>query len=199
MAQPLGDAFASQLSHLIHAYLLVLGVGWLSSVFVLGSAAPLPWVPVLNPLELTQLAVVALMFGYLRSRKREPREWLPFVGAAAFAWITTVTLRATHFLGGVPWSDAMLSSNLVQTSLTVVWSVLGVAAWIAGSRYGHRLLWLAGALLMGAVLLKLVLVDRQHLGNLLGIGSFIAYGLLCTVVGYFAPAPPRERDREVTA
>jgi uncharacterized membrane protein len=37
----------------------------------------------------------------------------------------------------------------------------------------------------------LLLVDRTHLGNLWGIGSFIAYGLLCTVIGYFAPAPPR--------
>jgi uncharacterized membrane protein len=26
---------------------------------------------------------------------------------------------------------------------------------------------------------------------MLGIASFIAYGLLCTVIGYFAPAPPR--------
>lgn len=60
-----------------------------------------------------------------------------------------------------------------------------------GSRRGQRTLWLAGALLMAVVLAKLLLVDRQHLGNLLGIVSFIAYGLLCTVVGYLAPAPPR--------
>ena len=46
---------------------------------------------------------------------------------------------------------------------------------------------------MGAVLLKLVLLDRQHLGNLWGIASFMGYGLLCVVVGYLAPAPPRER------
>ena len=63
--------------------------------------------------------------------------------------------------------------------------------WVIGSRRGQRMLWLAGAVLMGVVLAKLVFVDRQHLGNLLGIGSFIAYGLLCTVVGYLAPAPPR--------
>jgi uncharacterized membrane protein len=44
---------------------------------------------------------------------------------------------------------------------------------------------------MGVVLAKLVFVDRQNLGDLLGIGSFVAYGLLCTLVGYFAPAPPR--------
>ena len=39
----------------------------------------------------------------------------------------------------------------------------------------------------------------QHLGNLLGIGSFIAYGLLCTLVGYFAPAPPRAVAEEANA
>ena len=72
--------------------------------------------------------------------------------------------------------------------------MLGVVAWIIGSRRGRRGLWLAGAILMGVVLAKLVLVDRQHLGNLLGIGSFIAYGLLCTVVGYLAPAPPRRNE-----
>jgi len=48
------------------------------------------------------------------------------------------------------------------------------------------------------VLAKLVLVDRRHLGDLLGIGSFLAFGLMCTLVGWFAPAPPRaggESDR----
>jgi uncharacterized membrane protein len=48
------------------------------------------------------------------------------------------------------------------------------------------------------VLLKLLLVDREHLGNLFGIGSFMAYGLLCTVIGYLAPAPPRQATVEPT-
>jgi uncharacterized membrane protein len=51
-------------------------------------------------------------------------------------------------------------------------------------------------MLMAVVLAKLLLVDRQHLGNLFGIASFIAYGLLCTLVGYLAPAPPREAAEE---
>ena len=89
--------------------------------------------------------------------------------------------RQVHFWGGVPWDAALLSSSLAQTTLTVLWSVLGVVGWVVGSRRGQRGLWLAAAVLMGVVLAKLVLVDRQHLGNLLGIGSFIAYGLLCTV------------------
>ena len=48
---------------------------------------------------------------------------------------------------------------------------------------------------MAVVLLKLLLVDRNHLGNLTGIVSFIAYGLLCTLVGYLAPAPPRSQEQ----
>ncbi|MEP6897431.1 MAG: DUF2339 domain-containing protein, partial [Rhodanobacter sp.] len=60
-----------------------------------------------------------------------------------------------------------------------------------GSRRGQRLVWLAGAVTMGVVLAKLLFVDRSHLGNLFGIASFIAYGLLCTVIGYLAPAPPK--------
>lgn len=49
---------------------------------------------------------------------------------------------------------------------------------------------------MGVVLAKLLLIDRGNLGDLLGIGAFIAYGLLCTLVGWLAPAPPRGRGNE---
>lgn len=51
----------------------------------------------------------------------------------------------------------------------------------------------------------MLLVDRGNLGDLLGIGAFIAYGLLCTLVGWLAPAPPRRvltnqnNDGEVSA
>ena len=88
----------------------------------------------------------------------------------------------------------MLDNTEVQTALTVVWSVLGVLGWIFGSRRGDRVLWGAGAALMAIVLLKLLLIDRGHLGNIFGIISFIAYGLLCTAVGYFAPAPPKREN-----
>lgn len=110
---------------------------------------------------------------------------------AGFAFITAATMRATHHLGGVAGDDNLWASVLTQTALAVVWSVLGVLGWIYGSRRRQRTLWLSGAALMGVVLAKLLLVDRAHLGNLFGIVSFIAYGLLCTVIGYFAPAPPR--------
>ncbi|MCY1447960.1 hypothetical protein D9M71_646040 [compost metagenome] len=148
----------------------------------------------LNPLELAQLAVLALLAAWLW-RGQAPlalqARRVPLLAVAGFVALTSITLHAVHHWGGVSWDGRLWSSTLAQTSLTVVWSVLGVISWVWGSRRGQRALWLVGAVLMGVVLAKLVLIDRQHLGNLLGIASFIAYGLLCTVVGYLAPAPPR--------
>ena len=101
------------------------------------------------------------------------------------------TLRAVHHWASLPWQPHLLDAMLSQTSLTVVWSICGVSAWILGSKRGSRPIWLAGAVLMGIVLGKLVLVDRQHMGNIPGIVSFLAVGVLLTVVGYFAPSPPK--------
>ncbi|WP_202844121.1 DUF2339 domain-containing protein [Luteimonas saliphila] len=173
----------------------LLALWWVGTQFAAGAAAPLPWVPLFNPLEIGQLLALVLLVRWLWS-DQAPRALVslrvPLLSAAGFLWITQVTLRAVHHWAGVPWDAGMMDDTLAQTGLTVVWSLLGVIGWIAGSRRGQRMLWLAGAVLMGVVLAKLVLVDRQHLGDLLGIGSFIAYGLLCTLVGYFAPAPPRD-------
>ena len=41
------------------------------------------------------------------------------------------------------------------------------------------------------VLGKLMFVDRTYMGNMPGIISFIAVGLLLVGVGWIAPQPPR--------
>jgi len=174
-----------------------LALGWCVSLFSRGGSGPLPWLPLFNPLELVQLAALALGLSWWRAHRAfVPRAALGALAAVAFVWISAATLRSAHHLGGAPWSPAMLGETVVQTALTVVWSVLGVLGWIFGSRRGDRVLWAAGAALMAVVLIKLILIDRGHLGNLLGIVSFLAYGLLCTAVGYFAPAPPKADDRK---
>ncbi|WP_434027360.1 DUF2339 domain-containing protein [[Pseudomonas] boreopolis] len=180
----------------------VIALGWLLALSAPVPPAPLPWLPLLNPAELAQLAALVLLAYWLRSPHAPAalRGRRAFVLAGAGLVLVTVTvLRSVHHWGGIAWNGALLSSSLAQTSLTVTWSILGVIGWVLGSRRGQRGVWLAGALLMALVLAKLVLVDRQHLGNLLGIGSFIAYGLLCTAVGYLAPAPPRQGNREEVA
>jgi uncharacterized membrane protein len=206
IAAPLGEGFAAWKTPLLRALFLVLALWWLRTLFVPGAATPLTWIPVLNPMELAQLGVLVLAAVWLlrdvRDNKASPMPMSTLIvtlSMIAFAWVTSVVLHAVHHWGGEPWGDGLVSSSLAQTSLTIVWSVLGVLGWVIGSRRGQRMLWLAGAVLMGVVLAKLVLVDRQHLGNLLGIGSFIGYGLLCTVVGYLAPAPPRAMAEEAQA
>lgn len=197
LAAPLGERFVAWRTPLFFVLFAALGLWWLVSLFMSGGARPLPWIPVLNPMELAQLATLVLLLRWWMPETRVlPPSRIVLLSSLAFVWITSVVLHAVHHWGGLPWSERLVSASLAQTSLTVTWSVLGVLGWVIGSRRGQRMLWLGGAVLMGVVLAKLMLVDRHHLGNLLGIGSFIAYGLLCTVVGYLAPAPPRRIDNE---
>lgn len=194
LSVPLGRAFDGYRTTLQASVFAVLAAWWLAALLDAGLPAPLPWVPVLNPLDLAQVAALALGAAWLWSALapdllRGNRAGV--LSAAGFVLLTAITLRGVHHWGRVEWDAGLFGTSLAQTNLTVVWSVLGVVGWVVGSRRGHRPLWLAGAVLMGVVLLKLVLVDRANLGNLLGIAAFIAYGLLCTLIGYLAPAPPR--------
>ncbi len=193
---PLGQAFDSVRVPLQCVLFGLLSIGWLLGQLLPGDAAPLLWLPVLNPAEIGQWLSLLLLARWLYSNQgsQAPQALLnirmPLLALAAFVALTSLVLHGVHQWGGLAWNASMMRFSLAQTSLTVLWSVLGVIAWVWGSRRGQRVLWMVGAVLMGVVLAKLVIVDRQHLGNLLGIASFIAYGLLCTVVGYLAPAPP---------
>ncbi|HET8818719.1 MAG TPA: DUF2339 domain-containing protein [Xanthomonadaceae bacterium] len=194
LASPFASRFEGWRGELHRWVMVLLAIGWLLALREPGDSAPLPWVAIANPLDLAQLATLALVAAWLRT-PGGASPWTPRrvqgLAGAAFGLTTVIVLRGCHHWGGVAWAPSMFDTGLVQAALTVAWSLLGVGGWILGSRCGHRGLWLAGAVLMGVVLAKLLLVDRQHLGNLPGILSFIAYGVMCTVVGYLAPAPPR--------
>ncbi len=196
LSLPVGESFDVMRTPLQAVLFGVLGLWWVLALMHPGNSAPLPWIPLFNPVELVQLAVLVLA-ARVSWHGLPPRVRGLAWSLAGFVLITAATLRTVHHWAGVGWDpDVLLSSSVVQTSLTVVWSVLGVLGWVIGSCRGQRMLWLAGAVLMGVVLAKLVLFDRGHLGDLPGIASFIAYGLLCTVVGYLAPAPPKQETGE---
>lgn len=167
---------------------------WLVGLFDEGFSDPLPYLPLLNPLELGLAGIALLVWAYWRSRLPDMAAKAPIWVGTGFLFLTLATLRAVFHLHGEAWSTRILDSGFAQTSLTVVWSLLGVSAWIIGSRWGRRPLWLAGAGLMGLVLVKLILVDRQYMGNIPGIVSFLAVGLLLVVVGYFAPSPAQAEE-----
>ena len=63
---------------------------------------------------------------------------------------------------------------------------------VLGHRRTLRLLWLVGAGLLGAVVLKLFMVDLSGQGTIERIVSFVGVGILILVIGYLAPVPPSQ-------
>lgn len=178
---------------------IVLGLFLLLGLFVEGHATPLPYVPLLNPLELAQCLAALLMLRWYRSADHgnsgsaiSQEAGLRVFALFGFALLTSITLRSVHFLADIPWNERMFDATVTQASLSLVWSVVGIAAMLFGAKRKIRGVWIGGAALMGVVLVKLILVDRHHLGDLPGIVSFLAVGILLLVVGYFAPVPPRQ-------
>lgn len=181
---------------LLNIITALLAIVWLVCLFKPGHMAT--WIPLLNPLAILQWVVLGLVYWWLQhspqwhALSQRIKLVSLLIPVMVLTLISVMTLRFVHHSGDIDWGLSMFSTAMTQMALTVVWSILGVIAWIVGSKRQSRPLWWLGATLMGVVLVKLVLVDRGHLGNLFGILSFFAYGLLCVIVGYFAAVPPAE-------
>lgn len=191
-AWPLADRFQRYARFWHGSAALALGTAWVGGLYSSGEAHPLPYMPLLNPIEMLQWALLIVAWRALRDDSR--RDLLPLragLAAGALALLTLATLRGLHHYADLPWSPALFDSALTQGALSVLWALAGVVAWVRGSRSGNWYVWLGGAALMGLVLIKLVLVDRAYLGNLAGIGAVLTVGLLLVIVGYLAPSPPR--------
>jgi len=164
---------------------------WLGNVLCEGSAAPLPYLPLLNPLELAQALSLAALLAWWRAQYGALKPQLQaLLAATALALITGLVLRSVHHLAGVAWDwDALWASRLAQAAVSIVWALCGVLAMVWGNRRQTRATWAAGAVLLGVVVAKLLLVEMADRGGLYRIVSFIGVGVLILVVGYFAPVP----------
>jgi uncharacterized membrane protein len=163
-----------------------------------GDAAPLAYVPLLNPLELASVLVLLTLLAWLRAFERHnPALALsraaPAVAAVAAWFLVTMTVaRTVHHWAGVPYdADSLAASTTFQSALSIVWGVAGLAAMVLGARSRKRAVWVAGAALMTVVVAKLFLVDLGNTATLARVVSFLGVGVLLLVVGYFAPVPPR--------
>ncbi|MFC3579488.1 DUF2339 domain-containing protein [Sphingomonas hylomeconis] len=168
-----------------------------------GATDPLPYIPLLNPVDLTlalALAVLALWRQAMVGADPVPagaellhgRHALAPLAALSFVLINTVWLRLAHHLLGVAWTpEALLASFVVQAGLAILWTLLGLALMVLAYRRGQRTLWLVGAALLGLTVVKLLLIDLTNAGGGARIVTFIVVGVLMLVVGYLAPLPPR--------
>jgi uncharacterized membrane protein len=169
-----------------------------------GDPAPLPYVPVLNPLDLAVLgAVLVVALWFVEGRKLgipafatvSPAPGYVLAAAAGFMWVNAVLLRTLHHWAAVPFDfDRMLQSDLVQTSFSILWTLIALATMVLATRRGLRAAWLAGGALLLVVVAKLFVVDLSNVGTIARIVSFIGVGVLMLVVGYFSPVPPKVRE-----
>ena len=164
-----------------------------------GSIEPLPYLPILNPLDLAQLALFAAAIWALRGLQENESTgqayspMLPTIAAAGFFWANAALLRAVHHWTDVPYQlSALLHSVVVQAALSLLWTLTAMALmWSAGKRSPpSRGVWMAGAVLLGIVVLKLFVNDLGNTGTVARIVSFIGVGVLLMVIGYVAPVPP---------
>lgn len=183
--------------------LLMLGWFWLANGVSDGTAEPLPYVPLINPLE---LGLLFALFGvYVWSRSAVAQFALPKVfaenatqliaGVSLFAFVSAVVTRTAHHWGGVPFElDLLLPSMQVQAGLSIVWTLMALGLMIGGHLRHRREVWLIGAALIGVVVAKLFFIELSNRGGLARIVSFIGVGVLLLVVGYFAPLPPKRAE-----
>jgi uncharacterized membrane protein len=195
-------------------YLFVAGVGlafylsaWslLTNVTSTGATSPLPYVPLLNPLDLAQALILLVLLRYWRflravdspgSARIDKRVPLPALAALTFIWLNALLLRTLHQWFGVAFNlEDLMASTLVQTSLSLFWTVLALITMLIAARRRNRVVWLVGAALLAVVIAKLFLIDLSRIGSVERIISFVGVGLLMLVVGYFSPLPPARESK----
>jgi uncharacterized membrane protein len=171
-----------------------------------GDPAPLPYVPLLNPLDLSIALIAVIYITWQRALLRNDppatlvqmiRSAPVWLGATAFLWANGILLRSLHHYADIPYRlETMLRSNLVQTSFSVFWSALALGAMVFSNRKRIRPLWVCGAVLLAVVVVKLFIIDLSKISGIERIVSFLGVGVLLLVIGYFAPVPPPRKEGE---
>jgi uncharacterized membrane protein len=180
---------------------------WSANTASAGDSAPLPYLPLVNPLELGLLLVLLTCWRWGRARlpqagsERQGVLFPSVAGVFLLAFLTMAVCRVAHFWLGVSFSaHAMTASMAVQAGWSLVWTLFALTLMIGGNRWGERCVWMAGAALIAVVVAKLFFVELGNQGGLARIVSFIGVGVLLLVVGYFSPLPPKaETGRKESA
>ena len=172
-----------------------------------GDPAPLPYLPIANPLDLVQLlSIYTLIRWWMKpgdtkeSLESTLGSTLPAaIALVAFAWLNALVARTVHFWADVPFTWSALHHSMVyQASVSVLWSTTALAVMVYASRQTQRMIWFSGCGILVLVVAKLFLVDLSSSGTIARIVSFLAVGGLMLVIGYFSPLPPRPAAEQET-
>ena len=177
---------------------LALGLAAWMNVTRDGTMAPLPYLPLANPLDLT--TALAFLVGVSAWRQWTPRAptwstWLPRAAkVAAYLWLNLILLRSAAQVLHIQYEVADLAhSQTVQAMLSLTWSLTALIVMRRAAGSGERAVrlrrWLTGAALLAVVVAKLFLADLANVGSVARIVSFVGVGVLMLVIGYLAPFP----------
>jgi hypothetical protein len=163
-----------------------------------GTMAPGVYLPLLNPIDGTVALSLFALWRWSRwftGEEGSMSQDLRYAAAVlGFFWLNGIALRSIHFWAGVPYRfDALIASVLVQTTLSLLWASTALVSMFLARRRMERGLWVAGAVLLAAVVAKLFLIDLANSGTVERIVSFIGVGVLLLVIGYLAPVPPGKK------
>ena len=199
-------------------YLIPLACGWallLVAVWNLtqnGAMAPLPYIPLANPLDLTTCFALLLAYSCYRLQSPAPAGSAPrqpllqgwqvlLAGAVAgYGWFNLALLRTVSNYMDIPYDvDVMFASQFVQAMLSLVWSITALLLMRFAAKRVLRGVWIAGATLLALVVAKLFLVDLSNVGGVERIVSFVGVGALMVGIGYLAPYPTQTETQPEAA
>lgn len=145
-----------------------------------------PWAIAYEACCLAGLAV--LLAGDAQQRRLST--WTaPIAVIGAGLWLQALVLRWL----GPPGPLSFLSIVDMQSPAVVslLWAVSGAGLTIWARHQESRAIWIAGASLLVAATVKIILLDFGSLGQLSNILAVIAAGLVFIGVGWLAPMPAR--------
>ncbi|MEM8486270.1 MAG: DUF2339 domain-containing protein [Bacteroidota bacterium] len=182
-------------------WMALMGIGFYES----GNTPPLPFIPVLNPLDVAFIiACLATLYWYRCTIQRIPDflstnakavgKWALIV--AAFLWMNTTIGRTVHHWGDVAYTEQLMDSSAFQSALSICWTLLALTSMTYAARQGKRIPWLVSAALLAVVVVKLFVVDLSNLTTIHRVISFIGVGTLLLIIGYVAPVPPKAKAYE---
>ena len=142
------------------------------------------------------IAIFAVTLWLVNKRNQRVINWeksslhilAAFFWFVVFLWVNAVLLRALAiYLDLNPFH--LFSVQVVQMSLSILWATIALILVIVANRIHSRAVWIAGAVLMGLLILKLVAVDFIESDTVERIVAFLGAGVLLLIAGYVAPIP----------
>lgn len=183
--------------------LVVFIIAWfiLMSLNSDGNAAPLPYIPLLNPLDIALTGALLLCLIWQRAisqyfKHLQLSKFTPVIaGIMAFTLLNGILLRTLHHWVSTPFKwEAIFDYPVVQMSFTFMWAITAFILMLLAHKKSLRILWVVGAALMGLVVAKIFLLDLSQTGTVERIASFIGAGIMLLIMGYFAPLPPAANE-----